>query len=97
MNVSGFSRYPLNADSHLAPTAPSTVRWSELNVTFIIGTVLKPCSLSGAGTIVGWVDPTARIHDCGGLTIAVKCSMSNMPKFETVNVPPYTKRQSYAH
>ena len=51
--------------------------------------VLNPRSSSGAGTSVGCVDPTARMHDCGGLMIAVKCEMSNMPRFEMVKVPPW--------
>jgi hypothetical protein len=88
MNVSGFSRYPLNAASHLAPTAPSTVRWSELKVTFMICAVLKPRSSSGAGTRVGIVLPTARMHDCGGLMIAVKWETEYIPRLEMVNVPP---------
>jgi hypothetical protein len=88
MNVNGFSRYPLKAVIHRAPSAPSTERWSLLKVAFIIFAVLKPRSSSAEGTRVGWVDPTARMHDCGGLMIAVKCEMSNMPRFEIVNVPP---------
>ena len=32
--------------------------------------------------------PTVRIAACGGLMIAVNCSMPNMPRFETVKVPP---------
>jgi hypothetical protein len=88
MKVNGFSKYPLKAFNHLAPTAPSTVLWSELNVTFIIWAVLKPFSVSGAGTRVGTVAPIARMHDCGGLMMAVKWLIPNMPKLETVNVPP---------
>jgi len=88
MNVNGFSRYPLKAVNHRAPSAPSTERWSLLKVSFIIFAVLKPRSSSAEGTRVGWVDPTARMHDCGGLMIAVKWEMSNMPRFEIVNVPP---------
>lgn len=52
-------------------------------------TVLKPRSSSVEGTRVGWVEPTARMHDCGGLMIAVKWEMSYIPRFEIVNVPPY--------
>ena len=61
----------------------------------------KPFSAVLLGTRTSFVDPTARIQDCGGfiwkletlveggLTIAVKCSMdSNIPRFEIVNVPP---------
>lgn len=89
MKVNGFSRYPLKADIHLAPTAPSTARWSQLRVTFITLATLKPFSSSGAGTMVACVAPTARMHDWGGLMMAVKCEMPYMPKFEMVNVPPY--------
>lgn len=88
MNVNGFSRYPLNAAIHRAATAPSTVRWSELSVTFIICTVLNPRSSSAAGTSVASVDPTARMHDCGGLMMAVKWETPYMPRLEIVNVPP---------
>jgi hypothetical protein len=31
----GFSRKLLNAANHWAPTAPSTVLWSQLNVTLM--------------------------------------------------------------
>ena len=57
----------------------------------MVGTTLKPFSSSGAGTRVGFVEPTARMQDCGGLIIAVKCEMSYMPKFEIVKVPPYVQ------
>jgi hypothetical protein len=86
--VSGFSKYPLNAESQRAPTAPSTVRWSELRVTFMTLIVLKPRSSSGAGTKVGDVEPTARMHDWGELIMAVKWEMSYMPRLEIVKVPP---------
>lgn len=33
--------------------------------------------------------PTARIHDCGGLMIAQKCVTSNIPRLDTVKVPPW--------
>jgi hypothetical protein len=91
MKVNGFSKYPLKAANHLAPTAPSTVLWSELKVTFIDCTVLNPLSSSGAGTNFGDVAPMARIHDWGGLMIAVKWSMPNMPRLETVKVPPFNR------
>lgn len=92
MKVRGFSKYPLNAVIHLAAMAPSTVRWSELSVTFIMFTVLNPRSSSGAGTRVGAVVPTARMQDWGGLMMAVKWEISNMPRLDTVNVPPYERR-----
>lgn len=88
MNVKGFSRYPLNAASHRAAMAPSTIRWSELRVTFMTCTVLNPRSSSGAGTRVGSVDPTARMHDWGELMMAVKWETPNMPRLEMVKVPP---------
>ena len=36
----------------------------------------------------GWTEPTDRIAACGGLMIAVKLLTPNMPRLETVNVPP---------
>ena len=60
-----------------------------------------PFSLVSSGTRTSDVEPTARIHDCGGLiyiniirevqgfTIAVNCSIeSNIPRLEIVKVPP---------
>lgn len=35
------------------------------------------------------VPPTAKMHDCGGLMIAEKCVTPNMPKLETLKVPPW--------
>lgn len=29
------------------------------------------------------------MHDCGGLMMAAKCVTSNIPRFETVKVPPW--------
>ena len=57
--------------SHWAPTAPSTTRWSHDIVTFIIDARVKPAALS-AGTNFSLVPPTARMHDWGGLMMAVK-------------------------
>ena len=42
--------------------------------------------------MVGMVEPTARMHDCGGLMIAVKWVISYMPRLDTVNVPPCRRR-----
>lgn len=81
--------YPLNAWSQREPTAPSTVRWSDESVTFMTVSVLKPLGSSGAGTSLSSVLPTARIHDCGGLMMAVKCEIPYMPKFEMVKLPPW--------
>lgn len=36
-----------------------------------------------------WVPPTAKMHDCGGLMMAEKCVTPNMPKLETLKVPPW--------
>jgi hypothetical protein len=33
------------------------------------------------------VDPTARMHACGGLMTAEKCLIPNIPKLEMVKVP----------
>lgn len=36
-----------------------------------------------------WAPPTARMQDCGGLMIALKWVTLNMPRLETVKVPPW--------
>ena len=43
---------------------------------------------SPSTTARGSTAPTARIAACGGLMTASKLSIPNMPRFETVNVPP---------
>ena len=47
-------------------------------------TATSPSTTTGRGVI----SPTARIAACGGLITAVKRLMPNMPRFETLNVPP---------
>lgn len=42
-----------------------------------------------AGTSLDSVVPTARIIDCGGLIMAAKFLIPNMPKLDTVIVPPW--------
>lgn len=81
--------YSLKALSHLAPTAPSTVRWSLDSVAFMMLTSFQPFSVEASTSILGLVLPMARMHDCGGLMIAVKWSMPNMPRLEMVNEPPW--------
>lgn len=81
----------MNSYPHYAATAPSTTLWSLLNVTFITWTTLNyvdPSFTSSSTTTVFVADPTAKIQTYGGFTIAVKLLTPNMPKFETVNVPP---------
>lgn len=100
--VCGFSRNSLKWRNQTAPTAPSTTLWSHDNVTFTTVTVLclkvqgnteeenfnYPFSSSGTSFFSG--PPTARIHDWGGLIIAVKSLIDpNIPRLETVNVPPW--------
>lgn len=68
----GSSRNFWKCCSHWAPTAPSTVRWSQLSVTVINSLFLKPFSDVASGTIRCCVPPTARMHDCGGLMTAQK-------------------------
>lgn len=55
-----------------APTAPSTVRWSQLRVTEMKSFCFQPCSEFLSGTMRCWVPPTANMHDCGGLMTAQK-------------------------
>ena len=47
-----------------------------------------PFSLSAGINLVSVV-PMARIMDCGGLMMAEKFLIPNMPRFETVMVPPW--------
>ena len=68
-----------------APVAPSTARWSHVSVIVIIG---RTCRSPSRGTTWSRVAPTARIDACGGLSTAMNWSMSYMPRFEIVNVPP---------
>ena len=69
--------YDLNAPSHLAPSAPSTALWSQLNVADI--TFVSLYIPSFVFTISFLVPPTAKMPACGGLTIAAKCLMPNAP------------------
>lgn len=76
---------------HRAPTAPSTTRWSQLKVTFIVSISLKPGppgSPSSTSFFSG--PPTARIHDWGELIIAVNwLTDPNIPRLEIVKLPPW--------
>src|SRR5687767_13844136 len=56
--VTGFSRYFLNVCKKAAPTAPSTLLWSQLRVTFI--TLLTP-NPSPFFTTTSLILPTAII------------------------------------
>lgn len=91
----GFSKYPFKAVSQRAPRAPSTTLWSALRVTFMDCTTLNPRVVSSGeasgpiGTSLGTVELTARMHACGGLIMAVKCSTPYIPMLEMVNVPPW--------
>jgi len=85
--LAGFSINFLNVLSHLAPTAPSTTRWSHDKVTVINVATLWPSFSSG--TTLFSEPPTAKMQDCGGLMTALKLLMPNMPKLETVKVPPW--------
>lgn len=69
----GSSKNCLKCCNQRAPTAPSTVRWSQLNVTEMKSLCLNPFSESLSGIILCCVPPTANIHDCGGLITAQKC------------------------
>ena len=57
------------------------------NVTTI--RYIYPASAELSGTSLVSVPPTARIHDCGGLMIALKFLTPNIPRLETENVPPW--------
>src|SRR5918994_6336438 len=81
----GSSRNALTSSRNRAPSAPSTVRWSQVSVTVIIGrTATSPSRATGRSS----TEPTARIAACGGFRTAMNCCTPNMPRFEIVNVPP---------
>lgn len=82
----GFSINFLKTLSHLAPTAPSTTRWSHDKVTVMKVAVL--CPLASSGTTLFSEPPTAKMQACGGLITALKLLTPNIPRFETVKVPP---------
>lgn len=48
----------------------------------------NPVLLLVSDTTTREVDPTARMQDCGGFTIAEKLEIPNIPRLEMVNVPP---------
>jgi hypothetical protein len=86
--------YPLKALSHVAPSAPSTTRWSHDRVTFMTWTTFKSFgSAPPAGTTRCSVVPTARMAACGGLMIAQKFLIPNMPRFEMVKLPTCAHRR----
>ena len=82
----GCSMNFLNFCSQSAPTAPSTTRWSHDSVTVMTLAVLGLPSVDGK--TLALVSPTARMQDCGELMMAVKWDTPNIPKLETVMVPP---------
>lgn len=105
--VVGCSINRLKCWSQTAPTAPSTTRWSQLSVTERavtteclknsirrkIYSIKNYSSLSSsAGMTFRFAAPMAKMHDWGGLIMAVKWStLPYIPKFETVKVPPWEK------
>ncbi len=58
--AAGFSIYFLKTLSHLAPTAPSTTRWSQDKVTVM--KVATLCPLASSGTTLFSEPPTANIQ-----------------------------------
>ncbi len=85
--LAGSSRYPLNTWSHVAPTAPSITLWSHDSVTVTNVPSSNDPGSSLLGTTFFSAAPTARIHACGGFTMAANWDTPNMPKLEMVNVP----------
>lgn len=85
--LNGLDKYCLKCLSQVAPTAPSTTRWSQLKVT--VNTCAAFGLPSGPGTSLLSVFPTARMQACGGLITAEKLLIPNMPKLEIVKVPPW--------
>src|ERR1035437_10357807 len=81
----GSSSSDMNAAIHCAAVAPSIGRRSTESVKLMtVPTFSFPLATTGRFNAA----PTARISACGGLMIAAKLSVPNMPRFVTVNVPP---------
>ena len=76
----------LNAASSSAPSAPSTTRWSQDNVTVIWLMNFTPPSSASTGA--RRVAPTARMVACGGLMMAENSRTPYMPRFEMALAPP---------
>mmetsp|Transcript_1425 Transcript_1425/g.3501 ORF Transcript_1425/g.3501 Transcript_1425/m.3501 type:complete len:239 (+) Transcript_1425:132-848(+) len=90
-SASGVSMCFLNDLSQVAPMEPSTTRWSLESVTVMMLLTMKglvAASGPSLATTFFSVPPTARMHACGALMMAVNCLMPNMPRLETVKVPP---------
>src|SRR5262245_38441302 len=70
----------------MAPTAPSTTRWSQESVHDI-----KVATSTSSPTTIGRFPavPTARMVACGGLITASKLWMPYMPRLEMEVVPPW--------
>ena len=82
----GFSIRRLTAETSVAPSAPSTERWSQESVMLITvaTTIWSPFTTARFSP-----PPTARIVECGGLITAVKSFTPNIPRFDTALVPPW--------
>ena len=84
--VSGSSISFLKAARNLAPTAPSTTRWSTDSVQLItVAMESAPSYTTGRCSPA----PTARMQPWGGLMTAENSLMPNMPRLETEKVPPW--------
>lgn len=70
-------------ESEIENTTMNSINFQELSSLFY------PFSDFSSITSRFWGPPTARMQDCGGLMIALKCVTSNIPKLETVKVPPW--------
>ena len=87
--VIGFSNIVFSAASHCAPIAPSTTRWSQLNVTVTIGAVvqLSSSSLTGfLGITVSMILPIANAQHWGDIIIGAADLTPNLPIFWKINL-----------
>src|SRR3954467_13852136 len=85
----GFSSNLMISARSLAPSTPSTTRWSHDSVSVMrraISIVSRPSR--DATTARFSVVPTARMTDSGGLMMATNSRTPNMPRFDTVAEPP---------
>src|SRR3954469_25988462 len=81
----GSSRLSFRVWRKAAAGAPSTARWSNVQVRVTMGrTAVSPPTATTRSSVA----PTATIAACGGVSTAVKLSTAYMPRFEIVKVPP---------
>src|SRR4051812_13164693 len=86
----GSSRLSFSVWRKAAAGAPSTARWSKVQVRVTIGrtAVSPPTPSGGTGTTRSSVAPTATIAACGGVSTAGEASAPGQPRVGSGEGPP---------